>query len=177
MNSWGFWINEPIFTDEGVYTILKRKQAIHLFCYEGLIPFVEAAGYKFYLNDKELFIAMLRLLYKLQQGAKVQPLLVDIPYFEEQYGYFHHKLDTEAWTHFWNKWGSLQDFEKDRYAYCMQYELAEFVWSWIDFDRSPSAQRLHEELEYDEYQEEVAKGKDDPYLQETSKRDYQDRHW
>jgi hypothetical protein len=36
---------------------------------------------------------------------------------------------------------------------------------------------VYEDIEKDEYLEDGAKGKEDPYLQETSRRDYQDRHW
>jgi hypothetical protein len=55
--------------------------------------------------------------------------------------------------------------------------LFEFLWSWLDFETSPAIQDLLQELEDTEYFDEGSKGKDDPYLQESSKRDYHDRHW
>ena len=176
MEHWAYWINQPIFTDRGIqYT--KRKHAIYSFCREGLIPLVESAGYKFHFTDATFFKAFLSMLYSLYMGHTVRPVCVEIPHREEQHAEFHYRLDTEIWEDFWKIWGTIQDFDEDGYAHRLQFELSEFVWCWLDFDKSPTVEFLYEELEHDDYQEEVAKGKDDPYLQETSKRDYQDRHW
>lgn len=177
MDRWGYWLNEPIYTDSGVYSIEKRKHAIHCFCYQGLIPLVESMGYKFRLNDKELFVTMLSLLFKMHEGHAVAPHLIDIEHAKEQYDTFYYKLDAEIWERFWMSWGTLQDFDIDRYAFKLRYELPIFVWSWLDFERSPTVLDLYKELEEDEVMDEMSKGREDPYLQETSKRDYQDRHW
>jgi hypothetical protein len=177
MDHWGYWLNESIFTDEGVVNLLKRKHALYLFCYEGLIPFVESAGYKFRFAEGELYRVLLRLLYTMYQRKQVVPILNDCQYYQDQYDYFSYKLDTEMWQTFWKQWGSFQDFAVDGYAHKLHYDIAEFVWSWIDTESSPTALALYRELEEIDYYDEAAKGKDDPYLQETSKRDYQDRHW
>jgi hypothetical protein len=156
---------------------MKRKHALLAFCQEGLIPFVESAGYKFRFAEGQLYRVFLRMMYSLYEGHKIKPMINDCQYYEDQYDFYSYKLDTETWQKFWATWGTLEDFTEDNYANCLQFELAEFVWSWIDVDVSPSALQLYKEIEEIEYQEEVTKGKDDPYLQETARREYQDRHW
>ncbi len=177
MERWGYWLNEPIFLDRGVYNYAKRKHAVYRFCVEGLIPFVKSAGYELEFNEAEMCRTMLRLLFKLSQGKKVRPITVECDAQEEQLAHYYYRLDTDAWFSFWSKWGTIQDFDVDGYAHCLQYEMAEYIWSWLDFERSPAIQRVYQELDDEETYDEVSKGKDDPYLQETSKRDYQDRHW
>ena len=177
MEHWGYWLNESIFTDNGVYNIMKRKHAMYAFCKEGLIPFVEKKGYKFRFFDEKVVRVLLLLLYKLYQGHTVTPLATACDNHQEQYALFLERFETDEMDQFWSTWGSIQDFDKDGYAHRLQYELIGFIWSWIDFDTSPAILRLYAELDESEMNEEISKGKDDPYLQETSKRDYQDRHW
>jgi len=177
MDHWGYWLNEPICMDDGVMNIVKRKHALYMFCKEGLVPFVESAGYKFRFAEGQLYPIVLRLLYTLYKGKTVTPMVNDCQYYEDQYDHFHYTIDSERWQTFWLSWGSLDDFREGQYAHGLQYDLSEFVWSWIDIDTSPSARQLYKELEEIEYYDEVAKGKDDPYLQETARREYQDRHW
>jgi hypothetical protein len=176
-DTWNYWINEPIYMDDGVTNILKRKQAIYFFCTEGLIPFIESAGFRMIYDQKELTRVLLRLLYMLSVGNKVKPIRLCERPREELYEYYCHWLDTRDWEGFWSKWGCLQDFQPDRFGYCLRTTLSEFVWTWLDLDYSPGFEELLKELEAADYFEEGTKGKDDPYLQETSKRDYSDRHW
>lgn len=175
--TWGYWLNEPIFMDKGVINICKRKHALYKFCTDGILPFLESNGYYTFKNDTELYACILRVLFALYQGKKVIPHKVDYPHGEDHYSMFLHRLDTDSWTSFWSKWGALQDFEVDAYGEKLKTILPDLLWSWIDFYNSKTIKILEKELiEYDE-QDEFSRGKDDPYLQETSKRDYQDRHW
>ena len=176
MENWGYWLNQPIFTDKGA-AYAKRKHILYDFCVDGLIPFVEKAGYQFMYSDTSLFKILLTTLYYIHEGKRVRPNRIQCDAYEEQYTRFHQRLDTEAWMKFWEAWGTIQDFDTEGYAHEMQFQLAELVWSWLDFDNSKAIQKVYEELSYDDYYEEGGKGKEDPYLQETSKRDYQDRHW
>jgi len=176
MEHWAYWINEPIFIDKGLQ-YEKRKHAIYRFCRDGLIPLIESAGYRFEYKDSKFYHAFLSMLHLVATGHTVKPVTVEIPNQEEQYSEFHSRLDSEVWQEFWTEWGFLQDFEEDAYGHRFHYELAEFVWSWLDFEKSPAVESLYLKLEAEDSYEEGPKGKDDPYLQETSKRDYQDRHW
>lgn len=174
---WNYWINEPIYLDDGVTNILKRKHAIYVFCDEGIFPLLESFGFRMIYDRKEMTRILLRLLYTISIGKGVKPARLYERPKEELYEYYCHCLDTREWEEFWYKWGSLQDFQSGRFGYCLRATLSEFIWTWIDIEYSPRFEKLLKELEEEEYYEEGAKGKDDPYLQETSKRDYSDRHW
>jgi hypothetical protein len=171
MDLWFHWCNEQISKDGGVYSILSRKQAIWDFCFEGLQPFLRYHGYDIGMPDKDFHLAMLRLLFALYNGKRVVAkgsLYTDT---EHHYTYCH-RIDTQAWQDFWKGWEELDDFQG--YAYSVQYILPEILWTWIAVERSAPFEAIEKEL--DDIEEE-AKGKDDPYLQESSKRDYNDRHW
>jgi hypothetical protein len=174
---WNYWINEPIFLDKGVTNILKRKSAISYFCRHGLLPLVQNAGYKLHMNEVDLVKTVLSLLYRLYEGKTVTPIQTNILNEKEQYDLYSYKLDTQVWMDFWETWGDFQEFQEDAYAYNLRFILSEFVWTWLDLDSSKAAIELDNELYIIYMEEEGAKGRDDLYLQETSKRDYQDRHW
>jgi len=176
VTSWDYWINEPVFLDKGVMNIVKRKQAIYCFVKEGLIPLLESKGYRLLLNEAHLTKTLLHMLFALYKGKEIQPRLLDIDISEEHYSYFAYLLDSSVWDSFWKQWGSLQDFDEGGCGETLRVTLSTFVWSWIHFENSPTILRFQEELNDEEYHEEGSKGKDDPYLQETLKRDYLDRH-
>lgn len=176
---WYTWIQEPIWLEDSPYSAVPRHKAIETFCSKGLLPMIHNEGYRLRLSQQELQRLLLRCLYALYQGKHVLPKNLQKGFSHEQDHYFHFmfKLDTQMWLQFWETWGSLQDFEEHAYAYNFRFQLPELLWSWIDLDQSPAAIHLEEELQEEDWQAEVAKGKEDPYLQDTSKRDYQDRHW
>ncbi len=128
------------------------------------------------MSDAELVKTLLTLLYKLHEGKTVRPIETDILNEKEQYELYCYKLDTQTWMEFWETWG-FQDFQEGAYASNLRFLLSEFVWTWLDLDSSKAAIELDTELYILHMEEEGAKGRDDLYLQETSKRDYQDRHW
>jgi hypothetical protein len=174
---WEYWINEPVYLDGGVFNIVKRKQAIAIFVKEGLVPFIEKSGYYFEYSDVKLAHILLTVLYRLYEGKQILAHPRYDKYVDEQMFLYDHLFDTMAWDRFWSVWGSYQDFQEGRFGESLRYKLPGLVWSWIDLERSPRAIRLEKDLEEQENQEEFPKGKEDPYLQDTVKRDYQDRHW
>lgn len=178
-NQWNYWINEPIFCDEGVSSIAKRKHCLAQFCFEGILPLLRRKGYILRFSEKELTKQLLYLLFALEHGKQPKPRISHegAPHREEQYDHFQYKITTSEWLEFWETWGSLQDFQESHCGYPLRFELSEYIWSWIDLDHSPTAIQLEQWLLDEEAQEEMSKGKEDPYLQETSKRDYLDRHW
>lgn len=174
---WNYWINEPVFLDKGVSNIEKRKVAIYLFCTEGLIPFLLEKGFQFRYSKEQLTHIVLTLLFQIQRGKKIKVTKMDENPPEEVYQMYCDIFDFERWETFWSKWGNLQDFEEGKPGFFLRYALSEFVWSWIDMDISPAVYKFIQELEDYDSSEDVPKGREDPYLQDTSKRDYQDRHW
>ena len=177
MSTWEYWINEPIYVDKGITNILKRKQAIYLFCKDGLIPFVKQEGFSLVYDTKELTVILLRLLYGLYKGYDVKPNRTEKDVPKEFYDEYCYRLDSQEWELFWSKWGDLQDFEDGRFAYSLRFTLSEFVWTWIHLENSSTTRELMRRIEEESYGEDGFKGKEDPYLQETSRRDYSDRHW
>ena len=174
---WSYWINEPIFMDGGVMNIVKRKHAMYIFCKEGLIPMLKSSGYTFAMNDSLLVKQILQLCFALSKGHTVLPKEQQCAYMEEQYDYYNYLFSTQRWEKFWKRWGNMQDFQEGHYGYYLRYTFSDFVWSWLNIDASSTAIALEQELDAQHDYDEFTKGKDDPYLQETSTRDYQDRHW
>ena len=174
---WKYWLEEPIFLDDGVMNILKRKEALSIFCREGLIPLLHKKGYQLKFNDGVLYTTFVKVVFTLFCKKKVIGYPVEDDYAEEQYNEYVFHLDSLEWESFWEKWGGFQDFQENAFAHSLQSTLPELLWTWIDLDASSTAVKLRRELEQEEEYEEGPKGKDDPYLAETSKRDYQDRHW
>lgn len=177
--TWIYWLNEPIFTDKGTINICKRKHALYRFCISGVIPFLESKGYVLYKSYREVYQTILRVLFTYYQGKRVLPHRVEYPHDEDHYLAYIQAFDTDAWTSFWSKWSTIQDFETDAYGEPFIYILPDLLWSWINFDHSKAIQDLEKILnEYDEQEEfAIPRNKEDTYLQEHSKRDYQDRHW
>jgi hypothetical protein len=174
---WNYWINEPVFADKGVFNIMKRKEAIYMFVHQGLVPMIESKGYKLYMKDGLLTKTLLQMLYALNEEKQIEPKQTEYEIPDEFLDYFEYQFDSSVWESFWSRWGNIQDFDEGGCGESLRMRLPIFVWSWIDLENSASIYRLQKELEEEEYQEEGSKGKDDPYLQETSKRDYMDRHW
>jgi hypothetical protein len=176
-SAWLYWINESIFLDKGVTNIMKRKHAYSFFCKNGLVPFLKSHGYIFEGSTTELTTKLLRLLFHSWKGYHVQAISQNCDFEEEQYELYCHKVDSQQWDRFWKSWEGFQDFESGAFGYPFQMSLPTFCWSWLNLYISPAAESLHRELEEILREEEAAKGRDDPYLQETHMRDYQDRHW
>ena len=179
MNSseWSYWINEPVFLDKGVTNIVKRKEAIYHFVSEGLFPLLQKAGYALYYSKTETTSILLKLLFTIRQGKKVQPLARNDGISEEHLEYFEFVLGWEEWTDFWLIWGTLQDFDIGGCGHEFRMRLPLFLWSWLSLEISPAAIKLQEQLDEAETMEDFPKGKEDIYLQENSKRDYTDKHW
>ncbi len=178
MASWYAWTHEPIWMDEGSSLIL-RKDAIALLCRKGLLPLIHSHGYALELSEDELIRVLLRCLFAVFQGKRVYPKNThkDAPHRQEHYFHFMFKLDTILWLAFWETWGTLQDFQESSYGYNVRFQLPELIWSWVDLNQSPAAIDLEEQLQDEDAFAEASKGREDPYLQETARRDFQDRHW
>ena len=148
-----------------------------MFCIDGLIPFIESAGYKLIYANTSFTKTILNLLFRVYQGKQVLSHPLHIPHHNEHYDIFEQRLNESLWNKFWSRWGDIQDFQEGGYAYSFRLRLRDFIWSWVDFYSSPTICKLEKELQILEDQEEFTKGKEDPYLQENTKRDYSDRHW
>lgn len=175
---WDSWCFYPIYTTRSGICRLRRVEAMQWFCEEGLLPLLERAGYRLRFSSKELRDTLLRVVYTLDSGKGVNPL----PTHEEDPHANHHEteyrqqLDTQTWLAFWERWGEIEFLPPERLL-TFHLLLPGLVWSWVDLEQSPQAEIVEKEIEEQEYQDELSKGKEDPYLLDTSRREYQDRHW
>lgn len=174
---WITWLNEPIYTDAGIHNIQKRKYAIYIFLTEGILPFIQSSGYRFRHDTKVMTRLLLSALYFYSTDFKMPIYRHSIPNLKDHEVEFYDALDTIAWSRFWEKWGSFQDFDIDSSTYRFRFVLPTLLWSWIDLDTSPRVLHLAKIIEIVEMHEEGTKGRDDLYLLETARHDYQDRHW
>jgi len=177
--AWLFWIHEPIELHEASLVIRRRKDVVFTLCAEGLLPLLTRAGYRLPFGPQDLTLRLLRAMFELSKGKKVYPhhRPEEEAHSYDQYIEYTSRLDTQTWIDFWELWGASQDFQPHRKTSEIRFLLPELLWSWMDLERSPSAVALEELIEEWDAQDEAAKGKDDPYLSETARRDYLDKHW
>lgn len=175
---WTLWCRVPIYTTQSGICQLRRSEAVTWLCSEGLLPLLQKAGYTLRLSQDQLQATLLRVLYTLDSGNHVVPLPTheDHPYGVEHEQEYRQQLDTQAWIAFWETWGEIEFLAPDLLSR-FHLLLPTLLWSWVDLERSPQAEIVDQEIEEQEYQEELSKGKEDPYLLDTSRREYQDRHW
>lgn len=178
---WERWTREIIFMDGGVTNYAPRHCVMREFIYRGVVPFLKAKGYTT-KDPKQITLSFLRYLFTLYLGQKVRFLN---PYKKESNDHlveFEDRFDTMEMEPFWKRWGSIQDFEEGRYAHEVRYTLPYFLWTQIVLQSSPAYIKLERILdELDEMENIVrpkeSKGKEDPYLQESTRYTYEDRHW
>ena len=181
-NLWEQWVRKPIFADSGVYAIGSRYSVLRNFVEEGLFPFVEKKGYLFYESPKKVTLNLLRYMFALYRGQKV--ILKD-PHkdiFKDHIYEFEHRFDTFEMEKFWERWKDIEDFQEGRYAYQLQFTLPQFLWLSLNIEESPITLKIEAildegaEMEEQDWRKE-SKGKEDPYLHDTAKVNYEDRHW
>lgn len=172
---WETWTKKMIFADRGVYNIAPRHQVMRHFVGKGLMPFVRSKGYIFNKDAKELTKTFLRYLFALYIGEKV---IFNYAYkcdeFNEHFQEFDHRFDTQELEPFWERWGSIEDFDDGRYAEKVKSILPYFIWANLNLEGSPAYQDLEklfdeiEEMEAAQGFRKEAKGKDDPYHGDSS---------
>ncbi len=177
--AWVSWIHEPIELEEAGCRVQRRKDVVYTLCEKGIFPLLTGAGYRLPFGTQELTARLLRALFVLSKGKQILPRArpEEEPNQHEQFLEYTSRLDTQTWLDFWEHWGRSQDFQEQRRTSHLKFLIPDLLWSWIDLQRSKSAVALEELIEEWEAQEEAAKGKDDPYLAETARRDYLDKHW
>ena len=180
---WETWVRQPIFATAGVYQISPRYSILFDFVQKGLVPFVKAKGYVFAKDTEGITLSLLRYLFALSQGERVKFNNPHKGCAQEHILEFEHRFDTLELDDFWERWGSIQDFQDGAYGYELRYSLPSFLWANLELKRSPIYEEIERALaELDEYEESIygkknPKERDDPYLQDTSKVNYEDRHW
>ena len=180
-NLWETWIRQNIYADDGVYNVAPRHEVMRHFIEKGVFPFVQKKGYRFRENPQKVTNSFLRYLFAVYLNEKIQFLNPhkdeDSSHFDE----FDHVFDTMEMEPFWEKWGSIQDFAPDHYAEKVRSTIPYFIWASLNLTNSPAYIKLEKIMnEVDEFEitnRKESKAKEDPYLQESSKYNYEDRHY
>jgi hypothetical protein len=173
---WEKWVRTPIFADAGVYTIASRYAVILDFVERGLVPFVKKKGYIFFDNPEELTLSLLRYMFALYTNQQIIFKNHHKNAIPDHVLEFDHRFDSMEMEEFWEQWKDIEDFQEDRYAAILQHTLPNFLWSSIDLNDSPITIKIEkildevEEMEAYEWKKD-SKGREDPYLQESSRYD------
>lgn len=179
---WEEFIRKPIFANNGVYAVARRFNVILDFVEEGLFPFVKSRGYVFAQNAKGVTLSLLRYMFALYEGNKVNFKNPHVKWMKDHFDEFEHRFDSLELETLWDRWGFIEDFQEQQFGEPLHYTLPSFLWASIELENSPIfieiEKRLDDidDLEYAQGKK-VTKGKDDPYLRDTSKINYEDRHW
>lgn len=181
---WDAWVRKPIFADEGVYNYAPRHIVMKEFIEHGVFPFMKSKGYRMRSNATNVTASFLRYLFELSLGSTIRMNDPHPNCLKDHREEFTHRLDSLEMEAIWDTWGSIEDFQEDHYAYKVQFVLPEFLWYWIDLENSPITIKIEaildelDEIEATQVQRpKESRGKEDPYLHDTNKVTYEDRHW
>lgn len=167
------WLKEPTLWN---VIPIKRGTILLSFVKEGLIPFVEARGYKFGRNGNELYTYIAKGLYMNYGRSTMDSVWTDVPVNTEGTAedriHYYDSLDVDAWSDFWQKWSDWDDIATESYrGRDRQIDIEEFVWRQLDLDSSPQTEvlyyRMNDESEQEVGDQEIIK-RPDVYLEETS---------
>lgn len=180
---WETWFRTQIYADHGTHSYGPRHLVIRDFVRRGLFPFVRAKGYVFSGDIEKVTISLLRYMFALHEGDKVIFKNPHSKFVQDHVNEFEHRFDSMELEEFWKRWNCIEDFQEYRYAHELHYTLTNFLWPSIDLERSPIFLQIEKALDEIEEWEEIQfarkehKGRDDPYLHDSSKVNYEDRHW
>lgn len=170
--SWTSWLLEDISVDGTISNIMARQTVIEDFCFNGLYPFIKTKGYVWNIEKEVLTGKVLRLLYFAYRKKKVFVEDYNRDWNPEHKQIYWSVVDTDAWDTLWNTWGKIEDFDDETgFAYRLRFSLPNYVWNWLDLEKSPRAIKLEKDL-YDPDNQDVyiesrgQKVKEDPYLQD-----------
>jgi hypothetical protein len=179
---WEPWAKTLIFADNGVYNYSPRHLIVRDFVQRGIFPFVKAKGYVFNGNIQTVTKSLLHYLFALYLKETV---IFNNPHKEEDkehFEEFEHLFDSQEMESFWQRWDCIEDFREDHYAHKLRYMLPYFIWAHLNLTNSPRYIKLEklfievEQMEREEWQRDP-KHKEDPYLVDTAKPNYEDHHW
>lgn len=179
---WDSWVRKPIFADDGVYNIAPRHVVMSDFIKYGVFPFMRKKGYRMRLDPAKVTASFLRYLFEVYLGSTIRMNDAYPNCLQDHRDEFDHRLDSLALEEFWEAWGSIEDFQEFHYAYNVRFSLTEFLWYWIDLYNSPITIKIETILDEVDNIEGVQRsreprGKEDPYLHDTNRPNYEDRHW
>ena len=158
------WQNNTIFTKK--YGNITIKQCIHYFANEGILVFLLKNGYTISRTKDDFLNGIATILYKLYIN-NLYFIKLPLDFFNDEfYDYFNFYTD---WAMLWKVWNDdLNDFlQYNNTSNCQQ--LQDYIYSSLDFDKSPKYTQYIEENFESENDDNTKKKKEDidPYLLEN----------
>lgn len=135
------WLKKPVFLDEGDAVVVSRAQSFRIFMEEAIVPFLAGYGYVLY-SPKVVCNDLANWVH-----SGIDPKLPEHRNHSYDRDMYDHRLDSEAWEAFWDKWGSFADFANES---SLQNELHEFLWVRMDLDYSSASADIDELLAWEE---------------------------
>lgn len=136
------WLEQPVWVAEH----LEKRSVVFRDFYLSLTRFMKKNGYIMdsrWSNTKMNYL--MNWMYRIWLEEYVRSNFNKEVYVpepkhrdtEEDYDYFNCIIDSEKISEFMNEWSSVEDFDSSsRLGYRIQYELQEFLYSFIDLERS-----------------------------------------
>jgi hypothetical protein len=156
--SWEDWLNEYVCWD--THEDITRRLAIYRLCKYGLIPLLEANGYR---TTVQLHVLCSRIATGMYNNRNVSTLQSDWnigetenAFVDNKYHKIHyeHVLSKDTWDHFWSLWGLWYDVDGTTiYGWDRQNDIAEFMWTQINLEESPQMQVVNEMLGIEDCEE------------------------
>lgn len=162
------WLDESVYYDGGV-NVEKRKFILYQLCAD-LKGFLNNFGYSITYPEKDLMLCLARFIFKAQMTPYNTLKLMGNPDArQEDYDLFLHRLGTEEWNEFMNKYRNIADFDlttaKGRF---ITYSIPSFAWFNVNIHDSVATQFVDDMLAgsdtEDEYPRQYKNRPVDPYL-------------
>lgn len=141
------WLQTNVFLDEFDYkTVMPRKEALQIFFFEGLRPFVEDHGYIFDLHPNLSHLATF-LFEGYRHDSVQQPFYRILNKINIDYLYYEDLgISQGDWELFWRRWGRMTDFYDDNQK--NQYWIPFFCYNRFNLQDSETTKKV--DLEYNQ---------------------------
>jgi hypothetical protein len=155
------WLDMPIYKNSGIH-MAPRREMIAWFVYEGLYPWIEAQGWTWGVQPKELANQIATGLWQ-NEGVHCFRSNWRFPIAnslqsEFYYEYYLQTVDDSAWEAFWSRWGLWEDVDPDtEYGMHRRNDIEALIWSQLNAEGSKQVINLDNKLdEEDAFEEEQA---------------------
>lgn len=141
------WLYQPVHWSGGTYS--PRWKVLHWFVYDGLLPWMEARGYRWGCSNAYLASCIATGLYENEGRSHVESEWnypgknVSSSYEEE--AHFHFVVSQETWDTFWYSYGGWGDLTLDTFrGLDRRLDIQAFVWGQLDLEASPQTRTFYE---------------------------------
>ena len=170
------WLYEPVEWSNAEW--IPRWQAIRRFVVDGLMPWIQRAGFRWAVHSQDLQNKIASGLYDnysrghMESRWNYSPVHDD--WSDESLAHYAHVIGRDDWDAFWTKWGCWDDVAEtewrgpDRRA-----DIEYFIWGQLDLESSPQMRVLYDIMTGGQEDDDIGwhrasrPGATDTYLQES----------